>query len=72
MPLILRGARQVGKTFLMEAFAKQQFANSLTLNFESQPRFKQCFDSLDPDEIVRQIELASNHKIIPTNAFVSR
>jgi predicted AAA+ superfamily ATPase len=59
-PILLRGARQVGKTWLIEHFGKTSFSKTLTINFELQPQFKSCFDIPHPDEIIRQIELTAN------------
>ena len=36
-PLIVRGARQVGKSYLVEAFGKTHFQNNVVVNFEFQP-----------------------------------
>jgi predicted AAA+ superfamily ATPase len=38
-PLLIRGARQVGKSYLVENFAKNHFKSSVIINFEFQPRF---------------------------------
>lgn len=65
IPLIVRGARQVGKTYSIEAFGKQEFKNIITINFEHSPNYAQCFDSLDPFAIIKQIELLSHQKITP-------
>jgi hypothetical protein len=43
-PLILCGARQVGKTWLMKEFAKEAFTNFLYVNFEENPRVKGIFE----------------------------
>lgn len=60
LPLIIRGARQVGKTYLIEEFAKKEFTNYLTINFEQQPEYKEIFiHSLDPYLIKQNIELIS-------------
>lgn len=64
-PLIIRGARQVGKTYVIESFGKEEFQNSLTINFESSPQYFLCFETMDPVAIVSQIELISKRKIIP-------
>ena len=45
-PLILSGARQVGKTWLMKAFGKEAFTNVAYINFDGNPRMQQLF-SLD-------------------------
>lgn len=56
-PLLIRGARQVGKSYLVENFAKANFKNSVVVNFEFQPQLKECFTSLDPQEIINKIQL---------------
>ncbi len=65
MPLILRGARQVGKTFLVNRFGKEHFTYCVSLNFERNPEYKNCFKSLDPANIARAIELTSGIPIQP-------
>jgi predicted AAA+ superfamily ATPase len=42
-PLIIRGARQVGKTWLVEYFGEKNFEQLVEINFEFQPHFKTCF-----------------------------
>ena len=42
-PLIIQGARQVGKTWLMKEFGKQEFQQVVYLNFESSSRLKNLF-----------------------------
>lgn len=56
-PLLIRGARQVGKSYLVETFAKSDFKNSATINFELQPQMKSCFATYDPKEIIGKIQL---------------
>jgi len=57
LPLIVRGARQVGKSFTIERFGKENFKNLITLNFEFKPAYSDCFESFDPNLIVSRIEL---------------
>lgn len=64
-PLIVRGARQVGKTFIIEAFGKKEFTSYFSINFEEAKNFKSCFESMDPRVILREIELISWSKIVP-------
>ncbi len=59
-PLIIRGARQVGKSWLVEHFGRSEFERLLVINFELQPNYCSCFTSLDPQEIVANIELNAN------------
>lgn len=55
-PLILRGARQVGKTWLAREFAKRNKLIFVELNFERNPELKSLFDSNDPKVVLRNIE----------------
>jgi predicted AAA+ superfamily ATPase len=55
-PLILRGARQVGKTWLAREFAKRNKLTFVELNFERNPELKSLFDSNDPKAVLRNIE----------------
>lgn len=65
MPLIIRGARQVGKSFLIEKFGKDNFAQTVTINFELKPTLKDCFRDLDPKKIIRDLELTLKIQIHP-------
>ncbi len=64
-PLIIRGARQVGKTWLMKKFAQEEYKDLVYINFENNPQIKELF-TLDYDipRIIRGIEIFSNKKII--------
>lgn len=64
-PIILRGARQVGKTFLVKDFAKKHFKNIAYANFELQPQLANCFTNLDPARITRALQLQLDVDIIP-------
>jgi len=57
-PLILSGARQVGKSYVIERNFAPHFEQLLSINFERQPEFKSCFESgYDPARIMRRIEV---------------
>jgi len=63
-PLIIQGARQVGKTWIMKEFAKQSFKHMVYLNFESSARLKNLFVAdFDIDRIISIIEIEANQKI---------
>jgi len=64
-PILLRGARQVGKTYLVENFGKNNFENILSLNFEFEPKFNACFDTFNPAEILNKISLLTGKIITP-------
>ncbi len=65
MPLLLRGARQVGKTHIVEKFGKDSFVNCVILNFEEHPEYKNCFITLEPIKIINSIELVTGSTITP-------
>jgi predicted AAA+ superfamily ATPase len=63
-PLILQGARQVGKTWLMKDFGKQEFEKTVYLNFESSERLKSLFlVDFDIQRIITTIEIEVGYKI---------
>jgi predicted AAA+ superfamily ATPase len=70
MPLLLRGARQVGKTYLVEKFGKAEFSELITLNFELHPEYKKCFSSLEPEKIINSIELVTGKTIKPGSTLL--
>lgn len=65
MPILLRGARQVGKTYAVEKFGNESFKRFVAVNFEFQKKYLTCFDSLDPIDIIERIESIANTRIIP-------
>jgi len=63
-PLILSGARQVGKSYVIEQNFAGHFEQLLTLNFEKQPEFHNCFESgYDPARILRRIEALAGKRL---------
>lgn len=63
-PLVLQGARQVGKTYLLKEFGTQEYANSLYLNFEKNTELAQFFtSSLEPVKIIENLSLYFEKKI---------
>lgn len=70
-PLILQGARQVGKTWLMKEFGKNEFEQVVYLNFESSERLKSLFEAdFDIQRIVAILEIEAGHKIEPGNTLL--
>jgi predicted AAA+ superfamily ATPase len=57
LPLLLRGARQVGKSYLVKDFGEKEFESFVEINFDYEPQTKLCFSSLDPHEILNKIRL---------------
>lgn len=57
VPLLIRGGRQVGKTFAIEKFGQNHFENLLTINFERERKFCSLFEnSLKPEVILKGIQ----------------
>lgn len=70
-PLIIQGARQVGKTWLMKEFGKKEFAQVAYLNFESSTRLRELFASdFNIERIISSIEIETNLKIDPSNTLL--
>lgn len=63
LPLLLRGARQVGKSYIVEEFGKKAFENIVIVNFEFRPELKKCFSTLDPVEIINKLRLLTGQNI---------
>ena len=65
-PLIIEGARQVGKTWLMKEFGRQAYADTVYINFDSNSRMAELFASdLDTDRLIMGLELYAGRKIDP-------
>ena len=63
-PLIVKGARQVGKPFLLHIFGKEAFPHYHYMNFEKQPEIHPLFEkSLDPRHIISGLEFALKRTI---------
>ena len=59
-PLIIRGARQVGKSTLVELFARQHQQALRNVNLERHPELADIFSGKDPEQIIQQIEFLPN------------
>ncbi len=63
-PLIIEGARQVGKTWLMKEFGRQFYKNTVYINFDSNPTMAELFATdLNTERLILGIELYIGHKI---------
>lgn len=70
-PLILEGARQVGKTWLLKEFGKQAYKDTIYINFDSNPRMNELFSyDLNPERLIMGIELYANKKIDSENTLL--
>lgn len=70
-PLILMGARQVGKTTLLKQFGSQEYDQCVYLNFEEKVALKALFEaSLAPDQILKALQIETNITITPSNTLI--
>ena len=70
-PLIVRGARQVGKTYTITGFGRAHFENCVVIDFERNPAFKNIFETdLQPARIISDLELATGQRIIAGKTLV--
>ena len=70
-PLVIQGARQVGKTWLMKEFGEKAYKNTVYINFDSNSNMKELFEvDLDVERIIMGIELYSGIKIVPEETLI--
>ncbi len=70
-PLIIEGARQVGKTWLMKEFGRMAYADTIYINFDSNSRMVDLFASdLDTERLIMGLELYVGRKINPENSLL--
>ena len=70
-PLIIEGARQVGKTWLMKEFGRQAYKDTGYINFDSNSRVEGLFASdLDTGRLIMGLELYAGRKINPNNTLL--
>ena len=70
-PLILKGARQVGKTWLMKEFGKKYFKNTAYINFDSDLRMRRIFDEdFDIQRIIKMINIETGERILPQETLI--
>ena len=70
-PLIIEGARQVGKTWLMKEFGKQAYKDIVYINFDSNSIMAELFAAdLNTDRLIMGLELYAGRKIDPNNTLL--
>lgn len=70
-PLILRGARQVGKTWLMKEFGKKYYKNYAYFNFDEEVEIKSVFETnKNPKRIIELLSLVNGEKIVPEESLI--
>ncbi|KHD05744.1 hypothetical protein PN36_22560 [Candidatus Thiomargarita nelsonii] len=69
-PLVIRGARQVGKSYLVRQFAQAYKLELLEINFELNDDYIACFQSKEPKQIITLLELKASQKVIPGKTLI--
>lgn len=70
-PLILKGARQVGKTWIMKQFGKECYKNYVYFNFDEEDELKQIFESnKNPHRIIEILGMITNRSIVPSETLI--
>ena len=70
-PLLIQGARQVGKTWLMKEFGRSAYRDMIYINFDSNSRMAELFASdLNTDRLIMGIELYAGKKIDPDSTLL--
>jgi hypothetical protein len=70
-PLVIRGARQIGKTWSVKAFGKKHFEHTLFVDFERNKEFRDIFTrNFEPARICRELELLSNVPLVAGKTLV--
>ena len=71
MPLMLIGARQTGKTYILEEFCKKNFNNYIYINLDKEENIGKIFEeTIDPDTIIEKIEIIKNVVINPEDTII--
>ncbi len=70
-PLVLRGARQVGKTWLMKEFGKNHYSRYVYFNFDEEDELKSIFEiNKNPQRILELLSLIAGEKILPGETLI--
>lgn len=70
-PLIIRGARQVGKTWLMKEFARTEYEQTIYINFESSKHLKNIFkEDFDIERIITALQIETGIIFKPKNTLI--
>lgn len=70
-PLLLYGARQVGKTHILREFGESFYKNTIYINLELEKAVATYFsETLDPEKIIRNLEVYKNEEITPDQTLI--
>jgi len=70
-PLIMKGVRQVGKTWILKEFGRRYYESTAYFNFEENPEYRQFFElTKDVSRILQNLIFASGQKIVPEKTLI--
>jgi len=70
-PLIVNGARQVGKTYILQEFGRQEYDNYVIVNLETDKALVEKFEeSITPRSLIQYLESAHSQRIIPGKTLI--
>mgnify|MGYP004679643465 CR=1 FL=1 len=70
-PLILKGVRQVGKTWILKEFGRQYYESTAYFNFDENEEYRQFFETTkDVERILQNLMLVSGQKIVPEKTLI--
>lgn len=69
-PLVLQGARQVGKTYIVNLFGQKEYKNYVYCNFEKEPILEDFFSDLNPNKIIRNLSIYKHKEIISNHTLL--
>ncbi|MDD2595631.1 MAG: ATP-binding protein [Bacteroidales bacterium] len=70
-PLVLQGARQVGKSWVLKQFGTECFDHCLYVNFDTHPELKADFvRTKDPARLIKQLEMSFGQKVVPGKTLI--
>ena len=70
-PLILKGVRQVGKTWVLREFGRRHYENTAYFNFDEHEEYRQFFETTkDVNRILQNLMMASGQKILPERTLI--
>ena len=70
-PLILKGVRQVGKTWILKEFGRRYYENTAYFNFDENEEYRQFFETTkDVERILQNLMLASGQRIVPEKTLI--
>jgi predicted AAA+ superfamily ATPase len=71
MPLLVNGARQVGKSYILQEFGKQEYENFVVVNFETDKAISEKFgEDISPMPLIQYLEIVRSTRIIPGKTLV--